>query len=163
MSLQLDLPLPHFLHFLFPSDQEEGLENWIQNAFVGVEGPRAPYPMIFTKPELEMIRRSLISGRVRGKGIDEKLLMVLAPLPMWDAAVGQEAEAFSGEGPCGTRVQGLIPILPMMKKSVVPYLGTFLTDVVMWDTVMEDCIEVGEHQHCGAIRVLTFRSKDPPY
>ncbi|VCW68071.1 unnamed protein product [Gulo gulo] len=31
--------------------------------------------------------------------------------------------------------------LPKKTQGVIPYLGTFLTDLVMWDTVMEDCIE----------------------
>uniref|UniRef100_M3XQ44 Ras-GEF domain-containing protein n=1 Tax=Mustela putorius furo TaxID=9669 RepID=M3XQ44_MUSPF len=49
---------------------------------------------------------------------------------------GRWSSHFSrGEGPCGTRIQGLIPTLPSMTQGVVPYLGTFLTDLVLPQTL----------------------------
>ena len=49
----------------------------------------------------------------------------------------------------GTSEQGLIPTLPLMTQGVVPFLGTFLTELVMLDTAMEDYLEVGEPEDCG--------------
>lgn len=63
---------------------------------------------------------------------------------MWESGVGQDAEVFLGRAPVGTREQGLIPNLPLMTQGVVPYLGTFLTNLEVMDTAMEDYLEVGE-------------------
>ena len=62
----------------------------------------------------------------------------------------------------GTREQGLIPTLPLMTLGVIPYLGTFPTDLVMLDTAMEDYLEVGESEDCGGgTRVLRFGRRQP--
>lgn len=64
----------------------------------------------------------------------------------------------------GTREQGLIPTLPLMTQGVVPYLGTFLTKLIMLDTAMEDYVEVGEPEDGGGgTRVLRFGSREPLY
>ncbi|XP_044937913.1 ral guanine nucleotide dissociation stimulator-like [Mustela putorius furo] len=49
------------------------------------------------------------------------------------------------------------------KKGVVPYLGTFLCDLVVLDTAMEDYLEVGEPEDCGGgTRVLRTGSRESP-
>lgn len=64
----------------------------------------------------------------------------------------------------GTREQGLIPTLPLMTQGVVPFLGTFLTELVMLDTAMEDYLEVGEPEDCGGgTRIRRFGSRTPLY
>ena len=85
------------------------------------------------------------------------------PFSMWESGVGQDAEVFSGRAPVGTRQQGLIPNLPLMTQGVVPYLGTFLSDLVVLDTAMEDYLEVGEPEDCGGgTRVLRTGSRESP-
>uniref|UniRef100_M3XQ43 Ras-GEF domain-containing protein n=1 Tax=Mustela putorius furo TaxID=9669 RepID=M3XQ43_MUSPF len=51
-------------------------------------------------------------------------------------------ETMGGEGPCGTRIQGLIPTLPSMTQGVVPYLGTFLTDLTKLHEVLPQTLSV---------------------
>ncbi|XP_057168716.1 ral guanine nucleotide dissociation stimulator-like [Ursus arctos] len=52
----------------------------------------------------------------------------------------------------------------MQKKGVVPFLGTFLTELVMLDTAMEDYLEVGEPEDCGGgTRIRRFGSRTPLY
>lgn len=64
----------------------------------------------------------------------------------------------------GTSEQGLIPTLPLMTQGVVPFLGTFLTELVMLDTAMEDYLEVGEPEDCGGgTRIRRFGSTVPLY
>lgn len=61
----------------------------------------------------------------------------------------------------GTTEQGLTPNLPLMTQGVVPYLGTFLTDLGMLDTAMEDYLEVGEPEAWGGgTRVLRIGSRE---
>lgn len=81
--------------------------------------------------------------------MEGKQLRVLGPFPCGKSGVGQDAEVFLGRAPVGTREQGLIPNLPLMTQCVVPYLGTFLSDLVVLDTAMEDYLEVGEPEDCG--------------
>lgn len=51
-----------------------------------------------------------------------------------------------------------------MTKGVVPYLGTFLTDLVMLDTAVEVFLEGGEPEHCeGRARILRFGYREPSY
>lgn len=49
-----------------------------------------------------------------------------------------------------------------MTQGVVPFIGTFLTDMVMLDTAMKDYMKVGETVDCvGGTRILRFGSEGP--
>lgn len=74
----------------------------------------------------------------------------------------QEAKAFSREGPCVHLRAGTHPTPTPMTQGVVPFLGTFLTDMVMLDTAMKDYLKVSEPLDCvGGPRILRFGSGEP--
>ena len=76
--------------------------------------------------------------------------------------MGQEAGAFSGEGPCGQQRTVTHPTLPLRTQGVVPFLGTFLTKLLMLDTAVEVYLEVGEPEDCGGwTRIWTCGNRAP--
>ena len=80
--------------------------------------------------------------------------------------MGQEAEgeAFSGEGLQGPDLRARAhPTYTLMSQSVIPYLGTFLGDLLMVYLVMGDYLEVGEPEdQAGRTRILSLGMQEPP-
>lgn len=62
--------------------------------------------------------------------------------------MGAEAEGLSGKGPWAL-LTAPTPMSQGVIQGTVPYLGTFLTDLVMLDTAMKDYLYVSEPRGGG--------------